>query len=180
MGQTFGERGDELELLRTWVSQTRRCLRVARVDGQVAGLGMLTVTAEFDRSTYEQPFGVHLEELVGGEPVALFNQLVVAPGLRQRGVASALGRSMLAWLSGQRAGAALGVSWEHGGPHNSSHLFRRAGFRELGRCPGFYRRFQAESGQRCAVCGPRECSCVALLFGARVAELSSGRPVRQR
>ncbi len=166
MTETFGERGDEKALVETWLTETHRCVRVAvNLDNDVVGLAVLTVPERFDAVAYGEPFGTDVAARVGAGPVALFNQLLVAPGARQQGVATALASAVGDWVVRRGVAAVLGISWHHGGDHHSGHLFLRAGFTALGQCRGFYQRFHDATGQQCTVCQPAPCDCTASLFG---------------
>lgn len=163
MQDVFGARGDEAELLASWRDDPVRFVRAAMVGPEAIGMTVATLHPTWDPSAHERDFGVDLEGL-RNQQVVHVNQILVRPSHRQQRVATALAATLAEWVGQVGPCAVVGISWAHGGGGNSAPLFEGAGFTALARVRGYYRQFHRPDGQRCTVCEPAPCDCVAVLY----------------
>lgn len=166
IGQRFGQREDQQEHIAKWRADPQRLILVATLSLAASVPVAVCITrlaepAEFEplRSAFE------LEPaLVPDGPYGSFQLLACAPSHQHQGYGAALAIRAMAWLKQRDAQAFVGVSWEHGGPDHSGHLFERGGFVRVASSNRFYQTSQAQSGQRCPRCIGQKCSCVAHLY----------------
>lgn len=166
IGQRFGAREDQQEHLAKWRADADRIvLVVTQTQTASAPLAVcvarLAGPAEFE--PLQRAFAL-APELAPTTPYGSFQLLACAPSHAQQGYGAALAARALAWLAQRGAALLVGVSWEHGGPDHSGHLFERGGFTRIASSSSFYQTSQAISGQRCPRCAEARCQCVAHLY----------------
>ncbi len=163
LAQVFGAREDHCDMLNRWRDDARRDVLLAVSGTQVVGICGVRLGGQEERKTYRQ-FNDAFDTLVGRGPMAEFHILAILPEWRQAGLGHQLASAQLEHLRARGATAAVGVCWQHGHSGSSRHLFEGAGFEKAGRVELFYRVMQAEGGQHCQICQPKQCNCAAVLY----------------
>jgi len=143
---------------------------VAETGGAVAGVGSAGVRSWHDAVPSDPEARSAVLAFAGAAPrtVVYLEVAAVDPAARGRGLYTALLRDRIDWARAAGATLLLSMGWT---PPDGCHIapaMTHAGFTELARTGGLYRRPGIPEDARCLVCGS-PCDCDAVLFGRLVA-----------
>lgn len=170
MDDTFGAYAQNEELFKKWISQEEFSVYVAVDGNRIIGVSTWNVRSNLDLSKYAM-FGADAVNFMKDSKLVSFLNLVVLPEYRQKGLGKKLSLAHFEWLKSQKCDAVFGTSWVNGSDENSSHLYIKAGFKELGKSKEFLRSQLQGSGNMCSVCKTQDCECTSLFFGISVNDL---------
>jgi len=172
MNQIFGLNPKAEEQFKKWISNENFCVQIAKTKtihnspSRVVGIASCYVNPSLDPQKYAS-YGPAVVEFLKDQMVGFFLTLATEPQYRTKGIGLELAKMQRDWLLTKNCTVLVGTSWENGTQNNSSHLFKKGGFQNLGESREFMTQQSLQNGYECSICG-HPCQCKAVFYGLKI------------